>query len=235
MTAGFNKSKNVVTKVQPAPGVLRTQLVDGGHSGCQLVERRVSRHSQLAHTHRCRTRDERERLRAAVGDDLDRLASAEGHREIAQLIVDLGRFNPAAAGPHGRLHAVEAAQEIDVPPVAPELAVGDASEAERLLEGHRGSQRRSEEHYWARLQGLPPTTQILLLVIPIRAFLSTGFAMRTAVIGHDVEPAPDESSDDSGRARAVVGDSVKVHESPAARGRCLSTFEQSSHRCRPLV
>ncbi len=50
---------------QPAARVLRTQLMNRGHGRCQLVERRVSRHRQLAHAHRCRTRDERERLRLA--------------------------------------------------------------------------------------------------------------------------------------------------------------------------
>ena len=48
---------------QPAARVLRAQLMNRRHGCRQFVERGVSRHRQFAHTHRCRTRDERERLR----------------------------------------------------------------------------------------------------------------------------------------------------------------------------
>ena len=59
-----------------------------------------------------------------------------GHLHERRLLVGALRTSRRSSAVE-RLHAVEAAQEVDVPPVAPELAVGDRPKPDRLLERHR--------------------------------------------------------------------------------------------------
>src|SRR5206468_5856189 len=62
-----------------------------------------------------------------------------GHLHEGRLLV--GSFELHAEALGRGLHAVEAAQEVDVPPVASELAVGDRLKPDRLLECHGAPDR----------------------------------------------------------------------------------------------
>lgn len=99
----------------------------------------------------------------------------------------------------------------------------------RLLNRHRGPERRAHQDDWTGFEGVYDSAQVPLFEETIRADVSIRLAVSAAVVGHDIETASAEALDHPDGTCSVVGNAMKIHKhAPPVTGGVASPALESN-------